>query len=235
VFTLSRLNSRHLSESRARVNFSLYPVILKRSDVADAGTFRALAASFSGRPDRQGDLLQPGVFQHSLADLASRGAKLPLLWQHDAAEPIGAITKAEETRAGLEVEGQLAVDGVSNAKRAHSLMRVGGLSLSIGASCPPGGAELQDDGTRLLKRLDLHEISAVAVPADAGAVIHTVKGYELDYQNAARVYLGLPKRRAELLMQKGLAGLAGPDPDDVERAALDAAAARIERLLSQFR
>jgi HK97 family phage prohead protease len=187
-------------------------MVLKRSDVSN-GTFRALAASFSGRPDRQGDLLQPGVFQHSLADLASRGAKLPLLWQHDAAEPIGAITKAEETRAGLEVEGQLAVDGVSNAKRAHSLMRVGGLSLSIGASCPPGGAELQDDGT----------------------VIHTVKGFEIDFQRAARVYFGLPKRRAELLMQKGLAGLTGPDPEDLERAALERLAASVDRLFSQFR
>jgi hypothetical protein len=218
------------------VKFSLNPIVLKRSDVADHGAFKALAASFSGKADRQGDILLPGAFSASLADLASRGARLPLLWNHDSSEPIGAVTAAQETDRGLEVEGQLAIDGVSNAKRAHSLMKVGGLSLSIGSSVPPGGAELRDDGTRLLKKLDLHEISAVAVPADAGAVIHEVKGLELDYARAARIYFGLPKRKAELFVRKGLAGMSGPDSDldDEALAALDAAAARIEKLFSQF-
>jgi HK97 family phage prohead protease len=215
------------------VNFSLYPVVLKRSDVSERGSFAALAASFTGRPDRQGDQLVPGVFRDSLADIESRGARLPLLWQHDASEPIGAITHAEETDRGLEVEGQLALDGVANAKRAHALMRVGGLSLSIMAAVPAGGAELRDDGVRMLKRLDLHEISAVAVPADPGSVIHTVKGLELDYERAVRVYLGLPKRKAELLIQKGLAAMGGAD-SELDAAKADAAAARIVRLLSPF-
>jgi HK97 family phage prohead protease len=215
------------------VNFCLSHVVLERSAVSASGTFKALAASFTGMPDRQGDILVPGLFRDSLAEINSRGGHIPLLWQHDAAEPIGAISNARETVRGLEVDGALALDAVANAKRAYSLMRVGGLSLSVGFLCTPGGAELRADGARLLRKADLFEVSTVPIPADAGAIIHTVKGFELDYERAARVYFGLPKRKAELLIQKGLAAMGGSD-SELDAAKADAAAARIERLLSKF-
>ena len=143
-----------------------YEFKLARSE--PAGTFRGYASTFNGPPDAFGDVIAPGAFTESLK------ARTPaLLWGHDAQEPIGKWLAIAEDRYGLSVEGKLTL-GTKRGSEAHALMRDGALGLSIGFRVKPGGSSYQGD-QRILKALDLVEISAVAMPANPQATVTGVK------------------------------------------------------------
>lgn len=175
---------------------------LKRLAV-DEGTFKGLASTW--QLDRQGDVIERGAFLKSLEAWASRGARVPILWQHDHSEPIGAIRKALETDEGLDVEGELVL-ALSNAKRAHALAKSGALGMSIGFTIPEGGAETRS-GVRFIKEIDLAEISLVSVPANPGAVVREVKSARdcstvREYEALVRDALGLSARDAKAVAAK---------------------------------
>lgn len=149
----------------------------------DAGTFTAYAATFNG-VDRVGDTIERGAFARTLKDWQTRGAKIPLLWAHDAKEPIGVVESIEEDANGLAVKGRLVLE-TARAREVHALMLAGAIStLSIGfktKSSVPG-----PNSTRVLKDVDLFEISPVAVPADPRAAIRAVKAADAaDPENPA--------------------------------------------------
>src|SRR5690606_40870628 len=50
--------------------------------------------------DRYGDVVEPKGAQFDLP--------IPFLWQHDASQPIGHVTKAKVTNAGIDVTVKLA-------------------------------------------------------------------------------------------------------------------------------
>lgn len=179
------------------------------------GRFTGIAASFGPDPDRQGDVIIPGAFRDSLAAWEARGARIPVLWGHDPAEPIGAVLSAAETPDGLAIEGHLA-EGVGNAERAMRLLTTGGLHMSIGFSIPPGGARLRDDGIRELLVIDLAEISLVAIPADPRAVVRAVKSDIRSFEAAARDVLGLSSREAKRLAAHGFAAMVREESPEVE-------------------
>ncbi len=86
----------------------------KAVDGAPAGTFEALVSVF-GNVDLGGDRVVKGAFAKSLADWASSGDPVPVIWSHDWANPdahIGYANAADivETDAGLLVKGQLDVE-----------------------------------------------------------------------------------------------------------------------------
>jgi hypothetical protein len=198
------------------VTFQLCPVVLKHADIAASGRFTGIAASFSGQPDRHGDVLQPGLFERTLRDWERRGARIPLLFNHDRNDPIGSLREAQETSEGLAVEGELALEANPTAQKTYSLLRAGGLALSIGATVPSGGAVLRSDGVRVLRQVDLIEVSAVSVPADPGAVIRVVKSLDspAEWQDVLR-QAGLSKRQSERFIHGGLrAALKLPDNED---------------------
>jgi HK97 family phage prohead protease len=121
--------------------------------------FAGYAAIF-GRADRGGDVIRAGAFARSL----KRGA-VPLLWQHDAARPIGRIEYLREDRRGLRVIGRL-VD-----HRAAALLRekaVSGLSFGYRVRAAEGEAP------RELIDLDLVEVSLVTLPMQPRARVHMV-------------------------------------------------------------
>jgi HK97 family phage prohead protease len=198
------------------VTLQLAPIVFKAADLAETGRFRGLASSYSGQPDRHGDVLERGAYRATLADWRARGGRVPLLWNHDPSEPIGAVVTADETDAGLEIEGELSLTANPTAERAYGLLKTGALSLSIGAAVAPGGAVLRADGVRVLKSLELREISAVAVPADPGAVIRVVKSLDspAEWQDVLRS-AGLSKRQSERFISGGLrAALKQSDTDE---------------------
>ena len=203
------------------------PLEFKAAPPNGEGVFTATAASF-GRVDRQGDTISRGAFASSLKSWGARQANIPLLWNHDQAEPIGGISSATEAAHGLDVIGKLALAGAANARRAFDLMKTGGLSLSIGYTVPKGGATLRSDGVRELKSIDLHEISAVSIPADPYAVVREVKSLsQRDLEDLLRERIGLSRRDTKRLVTGGYAALHNSEDDE---AAL-AAAARIRRLI----
>lgn len=138
---------------------------------AEAGTFEGYASTFLGTPDSYGDLIAPGAFRKSLLASKATGRQVALLWSHDQSEPIGTWSSIEEDAKGLKVSGKLTM-GIQRARDAHALAKDGALGLSIGYRT------IQSErtaGGRLLKEVDLWEISLVAMPAQSAARITSVK------------------------------------------------------------
>src|SRR5574340_800788 len=136
----------------------------KATDTDATGLFTGYAATFGGEPDAYGDIIAAGAFSGTLAEHKRIGTLPALLWAHDQNEPIGRFVEMKETADGLEVVGKLTL-GTKRGHEAHQLMKDGALSLSIGYTVAPGGAEDRHT-TRLLKAITLFEVSAVAMPAN---------------------------------------------------------------------
>ena len=96
-----------------------------------------------------------------------------MLWQHDPTEPIGVWADLAEDGQGLAVKGKLTLEA-SRARDAHALMKAGALNgLSIGFRTVD--AERRSGGGRILKQIDLIEISLVSLPAASRARVSDVK------------------------------------------------------------
>lgn len=132
--------------------------------------FAGYAALFD-RVDRGGDVVRRGAFARAVA----AGPKgLPLLWQHDAARPIGRIEHIAEDRRGLRVIGR--ISGASAAAReAAALLGEGavrGLSFGYRVRAASHGTN------RELNDLDLVEVSLVTFPMQPKARVHAVREEE---------------------------------------------------------
>jgi HK97 family phage prohead protease len=135
-------------------------------NVADDGTITGLAWPF-GSPDRMGDEIQPGAFK-------SAKPPLPMLAYHDPAAPVGAWSSITETAKGLEVSGRLLVDDIPAAAQMRALVKAGAVSgLSIGFVTRK--AEAKKGGGRILKAVDVVEVSLVTVPMHPGAKVTSIK------------------------------------------------------------
>ena len=119
-------------------------------------------ASLFGASDRNGDIVQKGAYQKSLAALAAHGRRVKMLWQHDPAQPIGIWEEVREDARGLYVKGRL-LDSVCKAREAACLVEAGAIDgLSIGYLTKRAGTTEQ--GQRLLSELELWEVSLVTFP-----------------------------------------------------------------------
>jgi HK97 family phage prohead protease len=124
-------------------------------------------ASLFGRPDRGGDVVQPGAYTASLAALKREGRKVKMLWQHDPSQPIGVWDEVREDRTGLFVKGRLLRD-VSRGREAAALVEAGAIDgLSIGYRTRR--ADRDGQGRRQLHELELWEVSLVTFPMLAEA------------------------------------------------------------------
>jgi hypothetical protein len=85
-----------------------------------------------------------------------------MLWQHDPAQPIGIWDEVREDARGLYVKGRL-LESVEKAREAAALIAAGAIDgLSIGYRTLK--ATKSDKGLRLLKELELWEVSLVTFP-----------------------------------------------------------------------
>uniref|UniRef100_UPI0019D16776 HK97 family phage prohead protease n=1 Tax=Staphylococcus aureus TaxID=1280 RepID=UPI0019D16776 len=62
-------------------------------------------ASLFGVTDSDGDEVMAGAYDASLTEWRGKTHKLPILWQHDANEPIGVWTDMRTDKTGLYVRG----------------------------------------------------------------------------------------------------------------------------------
>jgi len=117
-------------------------------------------ASLFGRKDLSGDCVKRGAFAASL--LRQAGQAMPMLLNHETAEPIGVWERIAEDTHGLFVSGCLLV-GDERSRRTLRLIQAGALSgLSIGYRAKrsrPNASEGRD-----LLEIDLWEVSIVAFP-----------------------------------------------------------------------
>lgn len=125
--------------------------------------------------DSDGDVVMPGAFDASVRALGRADRPLPLLWQHDIAQPIGIWQLVKSDSTGLFVRGQLFIHEVARAAEAYALLKRKALSgLSIGYKVVDALRDRQR-GVQLLKSIALYEISLVTFPALEAARVSGVK------------------------------------------------------------
>ena len=143
---------------------------IKGVDTA-ARRFSGIASTPS--TDRMGDIVEPTGAQFKLP--------LPLLWQHDAADPIGWITAAKATAKGIEIEGEVATmpePGELQARltQAWQMIKAGlvrGLSIGFKPLEPP--EPIKGTSGLRFKLWEWLELSAVTIPANQDASISRIK------------------------------------------------------------
>ncbi len=129
-------------------------------------------ASLFGEVDQSRDMVMPGAFAQTLRQRGLR--KIPMLFQHDPAEPVGVWHELVEDHMGLRARGVLIPD-VARARELHALMQAGAVDgLSIGYRTMRAKI---DPRTRIRKlyQVDLWEISIVTFPLLTSARVRAVK------------------------------------------------------------
>jgi HK97 family phage major capsid protein/HK97 family phage prohead protease len=145
-----------------------YSLLDVKSVEEDARIIRGVASTPTA--DRMDDIVDPQGAKFALP--------LPLLWQHDSRQPIGHVTEAKVTKAGIEIAAEIA-KGVSAdideawAKIKAKLVR----GLSIGFRSLETEPIKNSSGLRF-KSWEWLELSAVTIPANAEASIHTIKQFD---------------------------------------------------------
>lgn len=203
-----------------------FPIEFKNLD--DSGEIVGLASVY-GNIDRQGEAVAPGAFRASIARLAGKG--LPMMREHRADLTCGVWTGFEETGGALRVTGRLLLD-TQAGREAHSLAKAGALGgLSVGFN---GAKRTIATGKRMITEADLLEVSLVAIPANAEAVIEGVKATPGPREiEAALKAAGLSNRQAKAAAVAATKALSNFNPDD-EQAALAAAISDARQLIAPF-
>lgn len=119
-------------------------------------------ASLFGVTDQGGDVVLAGAYRKSLERLRAEGRQVKMLWQHDPAQPIGVWDEIREDAKGLWVKGRILSD-VEKGREAAALIGAGAIDgLSIGYRTIT--AEKDTKGQRLLREVELWEVSLVTFP-----------------------------------------------------------------------
>ena len=135
------------------------------------GTVEGYASLF-GEIDAARDMVMPGAFARTLKARGPR--RIPMLFQHDPAEPVGVWLELVEDFRGLRARGRLIPD-VARARELIALVRDGAVDgLSIGFRTVKGRVD-PASRIRRIHELDLWEISIVTFPLLAGARVRAVK------------------------------------------------------------
>jgi uncharacterized protein len=151
---------------------------IKADDVAENGTFKGYGSVF-GVVDSYREIVDPGAFAESLAEIKAKGRQVPVLWQHQSTQPIGGYTSLYEDATGLYVEGELDIEDDPVAKTAWTKLKKGRVTgLSIGFYVREDSYDRVERVTHL-KKLDLLEVSLVTFPACDPARVESVKAGQI--------------------------------------------------------
>ena len=143
----------------------------------DYGTFEGYGSVF-GNKDLGNDVIESGAFAKSLKRRKPQNVKL--LYQHKSDMPIGVFDEIREDDHGLVVKGRLALKTQAGAE-AYELLKMGALDgLSIGFRVNPKEVSYDKRGNkRIIKEVDLMEVSLVTFPMNPQATVRSVKGEEI--------------------------------------------------------
>lgn len=125
-------------------------------------------ASVFGEIDLAGDAIKKGAFTSSLSE------RMPvMLWNHNSDIVLGKWLEVREDEKGLLVKGQLCLD-IEKSQEVYELLKSKSVSgLSIGFSIDK--SVYDSNGTRIIEKLSLFEISIVSIPCNEKAQIIDVK------------------------------------------------------------
>ena len=181
----------------------------------DARTITGMATTPA--PDRLNDVVEPMGAQFKLP--------IPLLWQHDASNPIGQVTHAKVGKAGIEIIAKIAKGVTAEIDRAWALIKAGLVpGLSIGFKAIEHELIPETKGIRFLKWLWL-ELSAVTIPANAAATITTIRSLDTAQRAASgqpapqRVVSSQPARRLGIISTQARGGRQDENASRADRCA----------------
>lgn len=143
---------------------------LEVKEITEEGRFSGYASVFDVI-DYYDDEIVRGAFAKSIAE------KMPvMLWQHDSAEPVGVYESIREDDIGLWIEGRLLLD-LEKGREAYILLKNQAIrGLSIGFVPILWEWENRESRRiRVLKEIDLWEVSLVTFPANPKALVDDVK------------------------------------------------------------
>lgn len=110
--------------------------------------------------DLGGDIVVPGAFKDTLADYERKQQLPPMFWMHSPDQVPGVWTEMREDQKGLYVRGELVDTQLGNEMRTL-LQKKAVRGMSIGYKVTD--FDFDDDGNRLLKSVDLWEVSLVSL------------------------------------------------------------------------
>lgn len=182
----------------------------------DSGVFEGYASVFGG-VDSYGDTIVRGAYAETLKQ-ENRKAPILMLFGHNPGRVIGKWTDVAEDSKGLHVRGEF-TPGHTDAQNVRASMKHGAISgLSIGFYARK--AEETETG-RILKGIDLVEVSVVSMPADTDARVDlaSVKAYQDDIKSIrdAERFLrdaGMSKAAAAAFLSQ-VKSMEQGDPDEV--------------------
>ena len=163
------------------------------------GEFEGYASVFNNT-DLGNDVIKNGAF---LKSIKKRGPKnVKLLYQHKSDMPIGVYDSIKEDSHGLYVKGRLALKTTAG-RDAYELLKMGALDgLSIGFRANPDQVSYDKRSRkRIIKEVDLMEISLVTFPMNPKAKIQSVKGEEIsirEWENGLRDAFSLSRSEAKV-------------------------------------
>jgi HK97 family phage prohead protease len=176
-------------------------VFAPRTRIDADGTVEGYASLF-GEIDQARDRVMRGAFATTLRQRPVQ--RVPMLFQHDPAEPVGVWLELREDHRGLYARGRL-IPEVARGRELLSLLRAGAIDgLSIGFRTVKGRIDPRTR-VRSLLAVDLWEISIVTFPLLAGARVRAVK------QASSPPRASSLRARAEADWRALIGGLTGAD------------------------
>ena len=177
-------------------------VFAPRTTIDADGTVEGYASLF-GEIDQARDMVMRGAFADTLR---LRGVnRIPMLFQHDPAEPVGVWLELREDHRGLYARGRL-IPEVTRGRELLSLLRAGAINgLSIGFRTVQGRIDPRTR-VRRLHAVDLWEISIVTFPLLSGARVRAVKQAASSPERQA----SSPRMRAERVWRALMGGIVEP-------------------------
>ena len=149
-------------------------------DSSNLGEFEGYASVW-GSVDLGGDMIERGAYKNTLDEWANKGQLPQLLYYHQDQMLIGDWLEMREDEKGLYVKGRLWVKGdlkVETAVMAYNILKGTSVKgLSIGYSVRDYDSQEQVDGSRirLLKEINLFEVSIAPYSMEPKAKVHSVK------------------------------------------------------------
>jgi HK97 family phage prohead protease len=159
-------------------------------------TFEGYASTF-GNVDLGDDIIVRGAFSNSL----SKNSQVPILWQHQMTEPVGISIELYEDDKGLFIKGNLPKEDTLVSGRIIPQMKVGSIrEMSIGYFTKVSDME---KGIRLLKEIELFEVSLVTKAMNPQATVSGFKSMESirDIEQSLKD-MGLSNSEAKTLISK---------------------------------
>lgn len=194
-------------------------ITLDTKALSEDGEFEGYAVTF-GNVDNGDDVVVSGAFRESL--VRRPASRIKMLWQHDMTRPIGVWSEMREDDNGLRCKGRI-LKGTKDGADAYEFIKSGAIDgLSIGYRTKVEEYD-RERGVRMIKAVDLFEVSIVTMPMNELATIDSVKSAVdalenlSDAERLLREAVGFSRKEATDFVSK-VAKIAQREAGDDQRA-----------------